>query len=111
MLDENLITMQQYAVKHKMSTFGVVKLVNAKKLKTIKKNVDGEEREYIIDETQAHPNKSSHHTETTTLVNELLLEQGETINYEVEFHKLLAKYIELQEKYTQLIENTKSQSI
>jgi hypothetical protein len=98
MQETNLITMQQYAVKHKMSTFGVVKLVNAKKLKTIKKNVEGEEREFIIDETL--PNIQPLKSETPTKPND------ETkIDYEVEFHKLLAKYIELQDKYTKLIES------
>ena len=103
MLEENLMTMQQYAIKHKMSTFSVVKLVNAKKLKTIKKDVDGEEREFIIDETS--PRKAAP-TPNETAINkeEKHAEQGDTINYEVEFHKLLAKYIELQDKYTQLIE-------
>lgn len=97
MSEQNLITMQQYAVKNKMSTFAVVKLVNAKKLKTIKKNIDGEEREFIIDESLPR---------TTTLKSETSLEpeQGTKINYEVEFHKLLAKYVEIQDKYTNLIE-------
>ena len=98
MLEQNLITMQQYAVKHKMSTFGVVKLVNAKKLKTIKKNVEGEEREFIIDET--HPSSKPLKNETPVESNDEV-----KINYEVEFHKLLAKYIELQDKYTKLIES------
>lgn len=98
MSESNLITMQQYAVKHKMSTFGVVKLVNAKKLKTIKKNVEGEEREFIIDETL--PNTQPLKSETPVAPND------ETkIDYEIEFHKLLAKYIELQDKYTKLIES------
>lgn len=97
MSEQNLITMQQYAVKNKMSTFAVVKLVNAKKLKTIKKNIDGEEREFIIDESLPR---------TTTLKSETSLEpeQGTKIDYEVEFHKLLAKYVEIQDKYTNLIE-------
>lgn len=97
MSEQNLITMQQYAIKNKMSTFAVVKLVNAKKLKTIKKNIDGEEREYIIDDTL--PNKPAVSSETI-----LEPEQGIKIDYEAEFHKLLAKYVEIQEKYTQLIE-------
>ena len=97
MSEENLITMQQYAIKNKMSTFAVVKLVNAKKLKTIKKTIDGEEREYIIDDTL--PNKPAVKNETIPEV-----EAGIKIDYEVEFHKLLAKYVEIQEKYTQLIE-------
>lgn len=97
MPEQNLITMQQYATKNKMSTFAVVKLVNAKKLKTIKKNIDGEEREYIIDDTLPH--KPAGHNETP-----LEPEQGIKIDYEVEFHKLLAKYVEVQEKYTKLIE-------
>lgn len=97
MPEQNLITMQQYAIKNKMSTFAVVKLVNAKKLKTIKKNIDGEEREYIIDDTLPH--KPAGHSEIP-----LEPEQGIKIDYEVEFHKLLAKYVEVQEKYTKLIE-------
>jgi len=102
MREENLITMQQYAIKHKMSTFGVVKLVNAKKLKTVKKDVDGEEREFIIDET--HPSKVSTPNETTSVEEEHAEQGSGAINYEVEFHKLLAKYIELQDKYTKHIE-------
>lgn len=100
MSEQNLITMQQYAVKHKMSTFAVVKLVNAKKLTTIKKNIDGEEREYIIDDTIP-----SHPTEKNDTVTKP--EKTTKIDYEVEFHKLLAKYIDIQEKYTKLIEETK----
>ena len=100
MSEQNLITMQQYAVKHKMSTFAVVKLVNAKKLTTIKKNIDGEEREYIIDDTiPSHPTEKN----DTVTVPELTTK----IDYEVEFHKLLAKYIDIQDKYTKLIEETK----
>lgn len=102
MLENNLITIQQYAIKHKMSTFAVLKLINAKKLQTVKKSVDGEETEFIVDATltttQTPKNEPSH--EAT-----LPSEQGaEKINYEVEFHKLLAKYIELNEKYTKLME-------
>jgi len=96
MLEQNLITIQQYAVKHKMSTFAVVKLINAKKIKTIKKSVNGEDIEFIIDDTL--PSKPAIQ-ETTTET-----EKNKKIDYEVEFHKLLAKYIELQEKYTKLIE-------
>lgn len=101
MSEQNLITMQQYAIKNKMSTFAVVKLVNAKKLKTIKKNIDGEEREYIIDDTL--PSKPAIRSETS-----IEPEQGTKIDYEVEFHKLLAKYVEIQEKYTKLLIEEKS---
>ena len=96
MLEQNLITIQQYAVKHKMSTFAIVKLINAKKIKTIKKSVNDEDVEFIIDDSI--PIKPAIQ-ETTTET-----EKNKKIDYEVEFHKLLAKYIELQEKYTKLIE-------
>ena len=36
-MPENLISLQQYAIKHKLSTFATVKLVNQGKIKTIKK--------------------------------------------------------------------------
>lgn len=100
MLENNLITIQQYAIKHKMSTFAVVKLVNAKKLQTVKKNVDGEEKEFIIDESCSAVQNLNNEPKSETPQPE----QGDKINYEIEFHKLLAKYIDLQEKYTQLIE-------
>lgn len=99
MSENNLLTVQQYAVKHKMSTFAVIKLVNAKKLKIIKKAVDGEEQEFIIDETIAIQQPSLTVAET---------QDSSSINYEVEFHKLLAKYVELNEKYTKLIEEKNS---
>jgi hypothetical protein len=100
MLDENLLSIQSYAVKHKMSTFAVIKLINSKKLKTIKKSVNGDEQEYIIDDTQpTHKTISSE--------NKIESEQSTKIDYEVEFHKLLAKYIDVQEKYTKLIEENK----
>lgn len=101
MLDENLLSIQNYAVKHKMSTFTVIKLINSKKLKTIKKSIDGDEQEYIIDDTQP--------THKTIIPNENKIEseQSTKIDYEVEFHKLLAKYIDIQEKYTKLIEENK----
>lgn len=103
MLEENLLSVQQYAVKHKMSTFAVLKLINAKKLKTIKKESNGEEHEYIIDETL--PNRTLSHNDTAASANS---EQTSKIDYEVEFHKLLAKYIDIQEKYTKIIEEKKS---
>ena len=100
MLEENLLSVQQYAVKHKMSTFAVIKLINSKKLKTIKKSIDGDEQEYIIDDTQ--PTHKMVPSE-----NKVASEESTKIDYEVEFHKLLAKYIDVQEKYTKLIEETK----
>lgn len=98
--EENLLSIQQYALKHKMSTFAVLKLVNAKKLKTVKKSHDGEEQEYIIDDTL--PRRKETNDAIATVV-----EQNTKIDYEAEFHKLLAKYIEVQEKYTKLIEENK----
>lgn len=98
MVESNLVTAQQYAIKHKMSTFAVLKLINAKKLKTIKKSVNDEETEFIIDETL--PSNVPTQKEVTTEP-----EKSEKIDYEVEFHKLLSKYIELQEKYTRIIED------
>ena len=99
MSENNLLTVQQYALKHKMSTFSVIKLVNAKKLKIIKKTVDGEEQEFIIDETVAIQQPSLAVAET---------QESSSINYEVEFHKLLAKYVELNEKYIKLMEERNS---
>ena len=99
MSENNLLTVQQYALKHKMSTFAVIKLINAKKLKIIKKTVDGEEQEFIMDETVAIQQPSFAATET---------QESSSINYEVEFHKLLAKYVELNEKYIKLIEERNS---
>ena len=99
MSENNLLTVQQYALKHKMSTFAVIKLVNAKKLKIIKKTIDGEDQEFIMDETIAIQQPSLAATET---------QESSSINYEVEFHKLLAKYVELNEKYTKLMEERNS---
>ena len=99
MSENNLLTVQQYALKHKMSTFAVIKLVNAKKLKIIKKTVDGEDQEFIMDETVAIQQPSLAVAET---------QESSSINYEVEFHKLLAKYVELNEKYTKLMEERNS---
>ena len=100
--EENLLSIQQYALKHKMSTFAVLKLVNAKKLKTVKKSHDGEEQEYIIDDTL--PRRKEINNDAIITAE---LEQNTKIDYEAEFHKLLAKYIEVQEKYTKLIEENK----
>ena len=97
MVEQNHISVQQYAIKHKMSTFAVLKLINAKKLETIKKIVNDEESEFIIDETL--PSKIATPNEATPEAD-----KHENINYELKFHELFAKYIELQEKYTQLIE-------
>ena len=99
MSENNLLTVQQYALKHKMSTFAVIKLVNAKKLKIIKKAVDGEDQEFIMDETVAIQQPSLAVAET---------QESSSINYEVEFHKLLAKYVELNEKYIKLMEERNS---
>jgi len=92
----NLLSIQQYAIKNKLSIFAVIKLVNAGKLKTLKKEKEGSEQDFIIDE-----NTPKQCTNVQVAPHET---QDTLIDYEVEFHTLLAKYIELQEKYTQLIE-------
>ena len=98
MPQENLLTIQQYATRYKMSTFAVIKLVTSKKLKTLKQN----DQEFIIDENVVV--KPKQEIAESEGVQSSLEEGSSNINYEVEFHKLLAKYIELQEKYTKLIE-------
>lgn len=90
-MSENLLSVQQYALKYKISTFAVIKLINTKKLKTLKKVIEEEEKEFIIDES------------LTQLIAPKI-EKETFINYEVEFHKLLAKHLKLQEKYNALIE-------
>jgi len=98
MMHENLLSIQQYAIKNKLSTFAVIKLVNAGKLKTLKKEKDGSEQDFIIDESTPVQNVSVQEAQRKS-------EEHQTcVDYEVEFHKLLAKYIELQEKYTHLME-------
>lgn len=97
MSENNLITIQQYAIKNKMSTFAVVKLVNAKKLKTIKKTVEGEEKEFIINDTMSSSTATTKSRASAQPASESL-----DINYEIEFHKLLAKYLELQAEYDAL---------
>lgn len=98
MNENNLISIQHYAIKHKMSTFSVIKQINAGKLKTIKHD----EQEYIVDESVA-----------PIVVTKMPIQEeseektADVIDYEKEFHKLLSKYIELQEKYTRLIEEKK----
>lgn len=93
---ENLLSVQQYALKHKMSTFAVIKLINAKKLKTLKKMLEGEEKELILDESLPQV--------ATPLKEKEAQQEGSNINYEVEFHKLLDKHLALQAKYDALIE-------
>ena len=95
-MSENLISIQQYAIKHKLSTFATVKLINQGKIKTIKKVVNGEEREFVMDDTA--------HTETKKLSAS---QPASLIDYEKEYHTLLAKYSALQEKYTALMEEKK----
>ena len=53
MIESRLMSIQEYATKHKLSTFVVIKQINSGKLKTIKEKVDGEEHEWIVDETVA----------------------------------------------------------
>lgn len=95
-MSENLISIQQYAIKHKLSTFATVKLINQGKIKTIKKVVNGEEREFVMDDTA--------HTETK---KQAASQPASLIDYEKEYHILLAKYSALQEKYTTLMEEKK----
>jgi len=101
-MSQNLISIQQYAIKHKLSTFATVKLINQGKIKTIKKTVEGEEREFVLDDTTPteHATPSTSHTSST---------HTHAIDYEKEYHTLLAKYSALQEKYTMLLEATHAQ--
>ena len=98
MQEEQLLTIQQYATKHKMSTFAVIKRINAKMLKIIKKPVDGKEQEFIVDESIVIQTPQQN-----VLASKKEVREG-SIDYEREFLALLAKYITLQEKYTALIE-------
>lgn len=90
-MSETLLSIQQYAIKHKVSTFSVIKQINTGKLKTIKKTIDGEEKEFV-DDALTHSKPASHVVEQTS------------INYEIEYHKLQEKFNKLQEKYTALLE-------
>jgi len=89
----NLISIQKYATKYKLSTFATIKLINQGKLKTIKKMIDGEEKELIVDESSPHIIASASKNE-----------DPQPNNYEHAYHELLAKYSALQEKYTTLME-------
>lgn len=94
-MPENLLSLQQYAIKHKLSTFATIKLVNQGKIKTIKKVLNGEEREFVLDDSAPQapiPSTSTHEN---------------VVNYEKEYHLLLTKYSTLQEKYTALLEEIK----
>lgn len=95
-MPENLLSIQQYAIKHKLSTFATVKLIHQGKIKTIKKVLNGEEREFVLDESAPQATIPSKPTSTST-------HEG-VIDYEKEYHLLLTKYSALQEKYTELLE-------
>jgi hypothetical protein len=95
MHEENLLTIQQYALKHKLSTFAVIKQVTSGKLKTIKQD----DQELILDTSAPMAAKT---TETTSQSH--TQPEEKTVDYEAKFHELLSKYIDLQEKYTRLIE-------
>lgn len=94
---ENLLSIQQYAIKHKLSTFATVKLINQGKIKTIKKVLNGEEREFVLDDTAPQIPIPSQSAPTHESI----------VNYEKEYHLLLTKYSALQEKYTTLLEEIK----
>ena len=95
-MSENLISIQQYAIKHKLSTFATVKLIHQGKIKTIKKVVDNEEREWVIDDTPHTQSGEANALKTTA--------SSATLDYEAKYNELLAKYSVLQEKYTTLLE-------
>ena len=95
-MPENLLSIQQYAIKHKLSTFATVKLIHQGKIKTIKKVLNGEEREFVLDESAPQATIPSKPTSTST-------HEG-VIDYEKEYHLQLCKYSALQEKYTALLE-------
>lgn len=92
-MHSHLLTIQQYAVKYKLSTFAVIKQVNSGKLKTIKKTLNGEEKEFIVDETVV----VSEEHKTDGIVTK-------PIDYKEEYQQLLHAYNELREKYIQLLE-------
>lgn len=99
-MSENLISIQQYAIKHKLSTFAAVKLINQGKIKTIKKVINDEEREFVVlNDTANTPIEHTNTPPTTIPTNSL-------VNYEEQYYELLVKYSVLQEKYTQLLEKT-----
>lgn len=98
-MSENLISIQQYAIKHKLSTFATVKLINQGKIKTIKKVLNGEEREFVMDDTAPQTSPTSTQTSNPVTHN--------TTDYEKEYHLLLIKYSALQEKYSALLEEMK----
>ena len=97
MNENNLVSIQQYAVKHKMSTFALIKQINAGHVKTVKKD----DQDYVLDESISQTPPSALLPQPVKKVEE----EGKTdVDYEAKFHELLSKYIDLQEKYTRLIE-------
>lgn len=93
------LTPRQYATRTKQSMFAVIKKMQYGELRTIKKEVDGKEIELILCEniSPAVAYKAQDEAKNQP--------QNDQIDYEKEFHKLLAKYIELQEKYEKLLLN------
>ncbi len=93
-MQSHLLTIQQYAIKYKLSTFSVIKQVNSGKLKTIKKVVNGEEKEFIVDETVVVSEEKKMEDIPTT-----------SMDYKAEYQELLRAYNELREKYIKLLES------
>lgn len=90
------LTLQQYAKQSKQSLFAVIKQVQSGALKSIKKEVNGKEVELVLCESlpvakEPEPSQDD------------AVETPSKIDYEVEFHKLLARYHELQNKYEKLL--------
>lgn len=94
-MSQQPLTIQQYAIKHKLSTFATIKLITQGKLKTLKQTIDGVEHEFIIDENI--PTTAKKEPTATDDANSKK-------DYEQAYHQLLAKYSALQEKYTALLE-------
>ncbi len=117
MIDSRLMTIQQYAIRYQMSTFAVIKQINSGKLKTIKEMVDGEQKEFIIDDeavadtvaspvntppTQQAPSRPTFLKSEEAYKNQ----DSSVIDYKEKYEELLERYnnlIDYKAKYEELL--------
>jgi len=74
------LTIKEYAIKHKISIFNVMKMVKSQELKTISKIIDGKEITLIIEEE----NQVSKQTVTSKALSD---DTKQTVQDEIEFLK------------------------
>lgn len=104
---EELLSIQKYAARNRLSIHHVIKKTMTGELKTVTKSKNGQEITYIIVGENESVSEENNPLASTDESNE----ENVTIDYQKEYEALHKKYLILKTKYDKLLESSTANKI